>query len=548
MSLKYHFNFDIPTETARVARTAFPKGNIYMTIRDEIGVIYNDREFVLLYERRGPAGISPGLLAMVTVMQYVEGLSDRQAAEAVRGRIDWKYMLGLELDDPGFDYSVLSEFRGRLLKEEKEEELLDKLLARLQEKKLVKARGQQRTDSSHVLAAVRQVNRLELVGETMRQALNELAAEAPDWLQGPVELVWFERYGVRFERYRLPEEKSEQELLRQQIGDDGSVLLSALYAKDAPKTLRQLPAVETMRQVWQQQYIFEQGSLRWRSQAELPAYSELIQSPYDPEARNRTKRKTNWTGYAVHLTETCDDERPNLITNVETTPATTADVKLTDNIHTALDKKGLLPQEHFVDTAYVEAEQLVNSRQQQQVELYGPVHPDVSWQARTEGGFDISCFSLDWEARQVTCPAGQVSKSWMVPKDTKKHQKIKVEFDRVVCLACLERDHCTKSEAAARCLYLKPRPQFEALQAGRARQQSQAFKQKYKKRAGIEGTISQGVRAFDLRRSRYIGLAKTHLQHIAIAAAMNLVRLANWLAGVPKAKTRVSRFAALVPT
>jgi len=547
MSLKYRSNFDIPAETARVARAAFPKGNIYLTIRDEIGVIYNDREFAALYQRRGPAGVSPGLLAMVTVMQYIEALSDRQAAEAVRGRIDWKYMLGLELEDPGFDYSALTEFRGRLLQGEMEAVLLDKLLERLQEKKLVKAGGQQRTDSSHVLAAIRQMNRLELVGETMRYALNELATEAPDWLRAQVEPEWFERYGVRLERYRLPKEESEREVLQKQIGDDGSALLSALYAQDAPPLLRQLPAVKTMRAVWKQQYIFEQGTWRWRRKDELPAYSELIQSPYDPEARNCTKRTMNWTGYTVHLTETCDEDRPNLITNVETTPATAADVKMTAEIHSALDKKGLLPEEHLVDTAYMEAEQLVKSRQQHQVELYGPVHPDTSWQARTEGGFDISCFGIDWAAQQVTCPAGQVSKSWRASKDTKENPKITVEFDRDACLTCLERERCTKGKTAPRHLQLKPRAEFEALQAGRARQQSEAFKQKYKKRAGIEGTISQGVRAFDLRRSRYIGLAKTHLQHIAIAAAMNLVRLARWLTGVPKAKTRVSRFAALAP-
>jgi transposase len=548
MSLKYRSTVDIPAETARVARAAFPKGNIYMTIRDEIGVIYNDREFASLYQRRGAAGVSPGLLAMVTVMQYAEALSDRGAAEAVRGRIDWKYLLGLELDDPGFDHSVLSEFRGRLLKGEMEAVLLDKLLERLQEKELVKAGGQQRTDSSHVLAAVRQVNRLELVGETMRYALNELATEAPDWLRAQVEAEWFERYGVRMERYRLPKEKSEQELLQKQIGDDGSALLSALYAQDAPQRLRQLPAVKTMREVWKQQYIFEQGTLRWRSKDELPAYSELIQSPYDPEARNRTKRTTNWTGYAVHLTETCDEERPHLITNVETTPATTADVKMTDEIHSALDKKGLLPREHLVDMAYVEAKQLVDSRQQHQVELYGPVHPDTSWQARTEGGFDIRCFGIDWAAQQVTCPAGQVSKRWRVSKDTKKHHKITVEFARDACLICPERERCTKSKTSPRRLQLKARAEFEALQTGRARQRSEAFKQKHKKRAGIEGTISQGVRAFDLRRSRYIGLAKTRLQHIATAVAMNLVRVANWLTGVPRAKTRISRFAALAPT
>ncbi len=543
MSLKYQSNVEIPTETARVARAAFPKGNIYLTIRDEIGVIYDDREFASLYERRGQVGISPGMLAMVTVMQYVEGLSDRQAAENVRGRIDWKYMLGLELEDAGFVHSVLSEFRRRLVEGEKEEELLDKLLERLQEKKLVKGGGQQRTDSSHVLAAVRQINRLELVGETMRQALNKLAVAAPAWLPEQVEPVWFERYKVRFEMYRLPEEKDEQALLQQQIGDDGSALLSTIYAKDAPQELRQLPAVKTMRAVWKQQYIFEQGSLRWRKQQELVACRKLIQSPYDPEARNRTKRTTNWTGYAVHLTETCDEEGPNLITNVETSPATTADLELTDKIHIALDEKDLLPDEHFVDTAYVDATGLVNSRQQHQVELYGPVHPDTSWQARMEAGFDVNCFKVDWEKKQVICPTEQVSKSWRMDKE-----KIKVEFARDTCSTCVNKKQCTKSKRGFRSLLLKPRPEFEALHARRAQQQCETFKQKYKKRAGIEGTISQGMRSFELRRSRYIGLAKTHLQHIASAVAMNLVRLSNWLNGIPIAKTRVSRFAALAPT
>ncbi len=416
-------------------------------------------------------------------------------------------------------------------------------MERKKKKKLVKGGGQQRTDSSHVLAAVRQINRLELVGETIRQALNELAVAAPAWLPEQVEPVWFERYKGRFEMYRLPEEKDEQALLQHQIGADGSALLSAIYAKDAPQELRQLPAVKTMRTVWKQQYIFEQGSLRWRTQQELVACRELIQSPYDPEARNRTKRTTNWTGYAVHLTETCDDEGPNLITNVETTPATTADVKLTDKIHTALDKKDLVPDEHFVDTAYVDATELVNSRQQHQVELYGPVHPDTSWQARLGAGFDISCFIVDWEKKQVVCPTGQISKSWRMDQ-----KKIKVEFAWDDCSACVKREQCTKSKRGIRSLLMKPRPEFEALHARRAQQQSKTFKQKYKKRAGIEGTISQGVRSFELRRSRYIGLVKTHLQHIASAVAMNLVRLANWLNGIPKAKTRVSRFAALAPT
>ena len=186
---------------------------------------------------------------------------------------------------------------------------------------------------------------------------------------------------------------------------------------------------------------------------------------------------------------------------------------------------------------------MFNSLQHHHVELYGPVHLDTSWQARMRAGFDISCFRVDWEEKQVICPTGHVSKSWRMDQE-----KIKVEFEWADCSACVKREQCTKSKKGIRSLLMKPRPEFEALQARRAQQQSETFKQKYKKRAGIEGTISQGVRSFELRRSRYIGLAKTHLQHIASAVAMNLVRLANWLNGIPKAKTRISRFAALAPT
>ena len=173
MALLGRENQQVPEETARVARAAFPKGNKYMKIRDELGALYADHEFAELFPERGRPAESPGSLALVTVIQFAEGLSDRQAAEAVRSRIDIKYALALELTDAGFDYSLLSQFRGRLLENGREAQLLDSLLQRLSQKGLVKAGGQQRTDSTHVLAAIRQVNRLECVGETIRQVLNE---------------------------------------------------------------------------------------------------------------------------------------------------------------------------------------------------------------------------------------------------------------------------------------------------------------------------------------------------------------------------------------
>ena len=191
-------------ETHRVACAAFPKGTLCLHIADALGPIDHDGQFVTLFLRRGQPAEAPGRLALATVLQYVEGLSDRQAADAVRGRIDWKYALGLSLTDPGFDHTVLSEFRSRLIDGGAERLLLDTLLRCLREQGLVKAGGRQRTDSTHVLTAVRGLNRLERAGETLRAALNELAVVTPDWLQALAPAAWYERYGRRVENYRLP--------------------------------------------------------------------------------------------------------------------------------------------------------------------------------------------------------------------------------------------------------------------------------------------------------------------------------------------------------
>ena len=169
----------VPQETARVARTAFPTGNRYMTMRDELGVIYPNDLFADLYPHVGHYSEPPWRLALVTLMQFSENLTDRQAANAVRGRIDWKYALGLELTDPGFDFSILSGFRTRLIGGAAEERLLTMMLDRFTDRGLLKSRGQQRTDSTHIVAAVRSLNHLEIVGETLHAALNALAQVAP---------------------------------------------------------------------------------------------------------------------------------------------------------------------------------------------------------------------------------------------------------------------------------------------------------------------------------------------------------------------------------
>jgi transposase len=550
MSLSRPHSFDIPEETVRVARDAFPKGNAYMTMRDELGPLFGDDDFVALFSPQGQAGESPAILAIVIVLQYMEGLTDRQAAEAVRSRIDWKYLLGLSLTDPGFHYSILSPFRDRLLKGGWESLLLDRIVERLKERGLLKDKRQQRTDSTHVLAAVRNLNRLECVGETMRRVLDDLARVSPDWLLKQITPDWFDRYGKRFEAYRLPKEKTKREALQMQIGQDGSHLLGAIYSEDAPPWLREIPSVEVMCRVWVQQYYTQGEQVRWRDNKELPPHKLLIVSPDDIEARNRTKRETNWTGYVVHLTETCSQATPNIITHVETTPATTTDGAVVDTIHRALADKDLLPEEHLADTAYVSVDNLLGAQQKHNVDIVGPVVGGSSWQAKAGKGFDISCFAIDWENQTVMCPQGRQSQSWRIRREKYGHEYIAARFDPADCRACPHRPDCTRSRRGVRTVTFKPQVEYETLQAARERQETEAFKQKYKKRAGVEGTISQGTRAFDLRRSRYLGLAKTHLQHLATAAAMNLTRVVSWLAVEDESKTSPYRspFTALAPT
>lgn len=249
MSLHPTSILEIPEETVRVARAAFPKGSTYTRMRDELGPIYADEQFSALFPSRGQPAESPARLALVTVMQFAEGLSDRQAADAVRRCIDWKYALSLPLDDAGFDAAVLSEFRSRLLAGGAEALLFDTMLTCLREKGLLKARGRRRTDSTHILAAIRTLNRLECVGETLRHALDTLATVVPACLQSWVPPEGYERYSRRFEAYRLPKSRDERYALAEQIGRDGFQLWEQLLAPATAPWLRELPAVETLRQV-----------------------------------------------------------------------------------------------------------------------------------------------------------------------------------------------------------------------------------------------------------------------------------------------------------
>jgi transposase len=280
---------------------------------------------------------------------------------------------------------------------------------------------------------------------------------------------------------------------------------------------------------------------------DMPSPAELIASPYDPEARYSTKREIAWIGYKIHVTETCDPETPHLIVNVETTPATTPDDNMAKVVHQSLANRGLLPTEHLVDKGYTDSHVLVDSQRDYGVTIIGPVAADPSWQARSAAGFDKSHFAVNWDQQVVTCPAGKQSISWLPNTYPKNGMVWEARFARKDCTPCSFRGHCTKSKIEPRIIGLQSREHYEALQAARQRQTTEEFHQLYAARAGIEATHEQGIRRCGLRRCRYIGIAKTQLQHLLTAAAINLLRIADWWEGKTPAQTRSSPFTVLQP-
>ena len=537
-------------------------------VRDKLGEWLSDEQFAGAYGVRGKPGWPPARLALVTIFQMAEDLTDRQAAEHVRTRIDWKYALGLDLADPGFDHSVLSEFRARVAGGGLDQVVLDTLLERLAADGLVGAGAKMRTDSTHVISAVRDLNRLELAGESVRACLEALAVAAPQMVAQFLDDSWGQRYVARIDTWRMPASQARKAELALAYGRDGHTLLKAVYAAAGGDPdlafLGRLHQVEVLRVVLLQNYLTvedKQGreviKQREADAEGLPPGRSRITSPYDLDARWGAKRDTFWNGYKVHVTETCDTNGnnssdsdgdavppPQLITNVETTDATVPDNQMTEPIHTRLAGRGLTPAEHYVDSGYPSAQLLVSSLADFGISLVTPMLADTSPQARAGAGYDRSAFAIDFDAQQATCPQGHTSSHWN-PVRQRGTSTIVITFAASTCEPCPVRAQCTTSASRRRQLTVHPRDVHQAQLAARATQGTKDFQARYALRAGVEGTIHQAVAVTGIRHARYRGLDKTSLEHANAAVAVNLIRLHAWWNGHPLDRTRTSHLAHL---
>jgi transposase len=547
-----------------------------VTMRDRLGEWMTDGLFASAFGARGRPGQPPARLALVTVLQMAENLTDRQAAEAVATRLDWQYALGLPLDDPGFDHSVLSEFRARVAAHGLEEAALDALLARLAQDGLLRPGGKQRTDSTHVIAAVRGLHAIELAGESVRAALEALAAACPDWLAARLCTAdWAARYGARVDSWRLPAGKRERDELIIEYARDGRALVAACYEEAAPSWARELPAVQALRTVLLQNFMVSvdaQGRevIRRREPESaggdgVPPAHAKVSSPYDPDARWGAKKDLLWLGYKLHVSETCDDPPacgcppdpaaarparcahdtlPNLITHVATTDATVADSRMTLPVTAALHGRGLGPGRHYLDSGYAAPEHVLAAARDHGTALVTPLLANPSRQARENNGYDRSAFAIDYDARAVTCPQGRSSRHWneTAPRG---RPSVTVQFAAADCRPCPARAQCTTARRNGRVLTFPPRELYELQAAARAAQDGKDWQRDYNRRAGVEAAISQAAAVTGIRRTRYRGLAKTHLQHVYQATALNLRRLDAYWNDTPIDRTRTSHLARL---
>lgn len=521
MSMPERWNQEIPSDTAALGAKLLDAADPYRRIGDEASAYLRYEDFTSLYASVGRGAVCPIVLSLVSIFQFLERLPDRAAARMAVLRLDWKYALHQPLDWEGFHYSDLCNFRQRLIEHGAERLVFDRVLAWVRGHGLLRRSSKQRSDSTHVLGAVERLSRLELVWETVRLALQEMATAAAAWVAQVIPAAFVETYGRRQSDWKLSEAEIAQAMA--QAGRDGYWLLAQIEAS-APAVVQGLPAVATLRTVLAQQFERDDEGGTHPKPPPLKG-KEVVVTPHDPEVRWAKKRSTEWEGYRLQVTETVDTERgERFLTDIDTVPANVGDSEEVAAIQERLAARELTPSEHYVDQGYTSGANLVQSAQRG-IELVGPVARD---QSPTTAGYRQADFAIDVANQTATCPQGRPAVAWRTypspaAPDDPLHRESKVSFE---CSGCPVHDLCTSGQH--RSLTISA---FQGeIAERRAEQQSESFRERMKQRAGVEGTISELVRGHGARRARYRGWAKVRLQHLLTGAAVNLKRLARALA------------------
>lgn len=479
----------------------------------------------LYCEDNGRPAVDPVMLAGVTLLQFMERVPDRVAAEHVVFHLGWKYALDLELTYGGFHPTVLVYFRDRLEQKKAERVIFDCVLELLIEMGLVKRKGKQRLDSTHILGYVKEMSRLECAVETLRVALEALGKAVPSAERPEFWGTLWALYVQSEVDWRLS--KAERQSRYRQCGSDMEELLE--WIKGRGGQFSELEAVQQLlRRVFEEQFEVVQGKLQ--PTRKRPARS--IQNPYDPDAHFADKGKRQWVGYKVHVVETVDPSRlakvkgeagENFITEIVTTEAAQDEMAgLAEALKEEEGHRGIKPEALYADGGYV-TERTLSEAEGSGIELLGPTRPDPH-----PGPYNADAFVVDIETKRAICPLGNPSTQWSRIRDT----YMGTEYYRIEwgsqCDRCPVQRQCTRSKSGRRILVVGLR--HDLVQKRREEMRQADFSRKMHPRNGIEGTLSELVRGHGLRRTKYRGFSRVRLSHYLMGAACNVKRYLNLMA------------------
>jgi transposase len=472
----------------------------------------------------GRPPIDPVLLCGVTLLQFMEQVADRRASEQVVYHLGWKYALDLELDYDGFHSTVLVYFRDRLEEKKAERMIFDGVVDLLIELGLVKRKGKQRLDSTHIVGYVKAMSWMECAIETLRLALEDLEHEVGNKERPEFWSRLWEFYVESNLDWRLS--KPEQANRHRQCGQDMRDLLEWI-ATESPK-LAEREAVKLLRRVFDEQFEVVEGKLELATQRP----SRAVQNPHDPDAHYADKKTKQWIGYKVHVTETVDPEEPikkkgepaeHFITEMFTTEAAQDEMAgLTEVLKREQQHHEITPQAIYSDAGYV-TEHTLTQAEQKGLELLGPTRPDPH-----KGAYNSDAFHVDVDKRQAVCPEGKLSTQCSRIKDS----YMGTEYYRLEwgnqCDSCPVQKQCTRSKSGRRTLIVGLR--HDLVEQRRREMKQSGFSNSMHPRNGIEGTHSELVRGHGMRRTKYRGLSRVGLSHYFIGAACNVKRYLNLLA------------------
>jgi len=515
MSAPEPFPSEIPAQTREIVDKLMKADDVCRLLGDRGETLLDEKELGEMYAAVGRSGINPVLLSFVLILQFLDNNPDRQAAHMVVMRMDWKYALRQELTWLGFDYSSLCNFRKRLYAHGQEFVVFEQLIRVLREAGYIKAK-RQRTDATHVLGAIERLSRLELVLETMRLALGALINADARWVLDRLPVGFVTEYSEKREDYRLT--KTQVDKLMLKAGADGYWLLGQIE-RLGHETHQDLPEIHLLKRVLGEQFEPPGVGIPAQPKPNATACGDVIASPHDTDVRYSKKGKqTKWEGYKAQVTETVDDDLP-LITDIAIHSAIEADGTALPAIQQRLQHRQVTPEQQYVDRGYCHGKTIASS-QQQGIDLRGR----VAHQARKPEGFRLEDFEIDLENREAICPQGKMAP--IFNPSTQDDVAFHIRFGNQ-CTACPVRSQCT-TEKRGRSLELTP--YHDLLTQRRREQRTTAFHQEMHARARIESTICQLVRKHGLRQSRYRGQQKVNLQAAFTAVAVNLKRLARYLA------------------